>query len=218
MEVFSFHATKFFHTIEGGAIVTNNPEFASQARQIRNLGFTETGIVARHGTNAKMNEISAAMGLAMFADLKTLIEHNQKNYSLYRRALANLPGLKVISYDKSESQNYQFIILEIDKELTGISRDEIQKVLEFENIFTRRYFFPACHHMTPYLERPGVRHGNLTTTEMMSEQLLALPTGNTVSEIDIRKICQIIHLVVTNAGAIKTERKQRTRSAILQNN
>lgn len=218
MEVFSFHATKFFNTIEGGAIVTNNPIYADRARQIRNLGFSKDGVVACHGTNAKMNEISAAMGLTMFSDLNSLIKKNLANYRQYRHELVDLPGLKVVSFDDFDHQNYQFIVLEIEHETTGISRDEILKVLENENVFGRRYFYPVCHRMAPYLDRPDAIQGNLMNTDIMSKRLLTLPTGNTVSEQDIRQICQIIQTVLTNPEAIKAEIQQPTRHAILQKN
>ena len=123
-EVFSFHATKFFNTLEGGAIVTNNDDLAKKVRLMKNFGFSGYDNVTYIGTNGKMNEVSAAMGITGLESLDDVISTNFQNYKTYRQELANIPGLKVIEYNEKEKNNFQYIIVEMDQSLTGIHRDE----------------------------------------------------------------------------------------------
>ena len=149
-EVFSFHATKFFNTFEGGAIVTNNDDLAAKIRLMKNFGFSGYDTVVSIGTNGKMNEFSAAMGLTGLENLQQFIQTNHENYKEYQKNLSRIPGIRLIDYSNTESCNYQYIVLEIDEELTHISRDRIQEILQKENILARKYFFPGCHNMEPY--------------------------------------------------------------------
>ncbi|HYU99860.1 MAG TPA: aminotransferase class I/II-fold pyridoxal phosphate-dependent enzyme, partial [Pyrinomonadaceae bacterium] len=127
-EVFSFHATKFFNTFEGGAVVTNNDELAGKIRLMKNFGFADYDEVIYIGTNGKMNEVSAAMGLASLDSLEEFVLANRRNYNQYRKELRDLPGVRLFAYDDSEKCNYQYIVAEIDEPVTGISRDELIKV------------------------------------------------------------------------------------------
>ena len=120
-EVFSFHATKFFNTFEGGAITTNDDELATKMRLMKNFGFSGYDNVIYVGTNGKMTEICAAMGLTGLESLHEFVEGNRKNYLLYKKLLEDLPGLKMVAYDESEKNNYQYIVFEIDEGLAGIS-------------------------------------------------------------------------------------------------
>ena len=216
MEVFSFHATKYINTVEGGAIATNNAEYARKARQIRNFGFSSDGKSVSYGTNAKMNEISAAMGLTMFENLATLISHIRANYHLYHQFLAGIPGLKMIKYPDREDQNYQFIVLEIDPDEAGISRDELLSVLETENIAARRYFYPGSHRLQPYADDPKIKKTGLPVTEQMCSRLMVIPTGTSINEEKIKVISRIIRLIVTQAQAIRTQIQASTHRALLQ--
>ena len=150
-EVFSFHATKFFNTLEGGAVVTNDDELAKKLRLMRNFGFTGYDKVSYLGTNGKMNEISAAMGLTSLESLDEFIAVNRRNYLRYREELRDIAGARVLTYDETESCNYQYIVLELDEAVTRIvSRDELWRILTAENVMARRYFYPGCHRMEPY--------------------------------------------------------------------
>lgn len=149
-EVFSFHATKFFNTFEGGAVVTNNDELAAKIRLMKNFGFAGYDNVIYIGTNGKMSEVSAAMGLTEIESLNEFITTNYHNYKQYQRGLLNLPGVRLLTYNQAEKCNYQYIVLEIDETITEISRDQLLKTLWAENILARRYFYPGCHRMEPY--------------------------------------------------------------------
>ena len=149
-EVFSFHATKFFHTLEGGAIATEDDMLAAALRLSRNFGFTGYDRVAGVGINAKMNEVSAAMGLTNLESIDSFIATNRRNYAAYRRGLSGMPGVRFVEYDERERQNYQYVVIEVDRLAAGLSRDALLRVLHAENVLARRYFWPGCHRMEPY--------------------------------------------------------------------
>jgi dTDP-4-amino-4,6-dideoxygalactose transaminase len=210
-EVFSFHATKFFNTFEGGAIVTNDDELAEKLQLMRNFGFADYDQVSCLGINGKMNEVSAVMGLTSLESIEEFIKANCRNYKKYKRLLAGIPGVSLMIYDESDKCNYQYIVLEIDKSITGISRDELQKILWMENIMARRYFYPGCHRMEPYnsyYPHAGLR---LPQTEDLTDRVLSLPTGTAVRPGDIDKVCQIIRFIMTHGDAVK-ERLRRQAS------
>lgn len=201
-EVFSFHATKFFNTFEGGAVVTNDDDLATRLRQMRNFGFANYDQVVRVGTNGKMSEISAAMGLTGLEALDNFISINQRNYTVYRNGLKDIPGVQLISYDEEERGNYQYIVVEVDEVLTGISRDNLVRVLFAENILARRYFYPGCHQMEPYRSLSPNAGSLLPETEKLARKVLSLPTGTAVSEEDINIICTIIRIAVRDSKAL----------------
>lgn len=206
-EIFSFHPTKFFNTSEGGAIVTNDDALAKKIRLMKNFGFSGYDNVVYVGTNGKMNEFSALTGLTNLESIDRFISVNSMNYDSYRRELNNLPGIGLIQYDQNEKCNFQYIVLEIDESITGLSRDQIVDILCAENILARRYFYPGCHRMEPY--RSYFPHAGLMLpeTEKLVKRVLSLPTGTAVSSEEIQKICQIIRLSVSN-GYETTKRMQ----------
>lgn len=195
-EVFSFHATKFFNSFEGGAIVTNDDGLATKIRLMTNFGFVGPDDVVYIGTNGKMHEISAAMGLTSLESLDTVIEVNRRNYHSYRLELEGIPGIKLVQYDESEKCNFQYIILEIDPERANVTRDQLAAVLWAENVRARRYFYPGVHRMEPY--RSYFPHAGLLLphTESLSKRVLSLPTGTAVDPDDIIKICTIIRTAI----------------------
>ena len=195
-EVFSFHATKFCNTLEGGAVVTNDDNLASKLRLMKNFGFSGMDNVIYIGTNGKMNEISAAMGLTSLESLEEFITANSKNYRAYQKCLSNIPGITLRTYDEREINNYQYIILEVDSNNAGISRDHLLNILHAENIRARRYFYPGCHRMEPYCSYYPNAGLLLPETERLSDRVICLPTGTAVYPEDIQKICHIIRLVV----------------------
>jgi dTDP-4-amino-4,6-dideoxygalactose transaminase len=213
-EVFSFHATKFFNTLEGGAITTNNDELAEKIRLMRNFGFTGLDDVIYIGTNGKMNEFSAAMGLTSLDSLDEFIETNRGHYHCYLGDLSNIPGIKIIEYDPKELSNYQYIVVEIDEEACGISRDFLVKILHAENIRARRYFYPGCHQMEPYRSYFPNAGMLLPETEKLVERVLTLPTGTGVETSDIRDICQIIRFILNNSSEISRNLHNQQRNLV----
>ena len=202
VEVFSFNATKFCNSFEGGAIVTNNSELADKIRYMKNFGFSDYDCVDFIGTNGKMSEVSAAMGLTSLESIEDFINTNRENYHQYLQELSNIPGVNLISYDKAEKCNYQYVIVEIDESITRINRDIIHQILWAENILTRRYFYPGCHQMKPLRSRIADMGLMLTNTRRLASRVLALPTGTAIGAKEISNIGQIIRLAATGGNTI----------------
>jgi dTDP-4-amino-4,6-dideoxygalactose transaminase len=210
-EVFSFHATKFFNTFEGGAIVTNNDELAQKMRWMTNFGFAGYDRVVYLGTNGKMTEIAAAMGLTSLESLDEFVSTNFHNYCQYKLALADIPGIQLVNYDERERNNYQYIILEIDETVTHLNRDQLVRVLHAENILARRYFYPGCHQMEPYRSYSPEAGLLLPETEKLASRALSLPNGTAVGEEEIHKICQIIRFGIANGQELSRRMAQETK-------
>jgi dTDP-4-amino-4,6-dideoxygalactose transaminase len=202
-EVFSFHATKFFNTFEGGAVLTNEGELAEKMRLMRNFGFSGYDNVIYIGTNGKMTEVCAAMGLTSLESVEHFVEVNRRNHLIYGRELEGIPGISLMAYDAGERANYQYLILEINELEAGLTRDEFVAVLGAENVLARRYFFPGCHRMEPY--RSYFPHSALMLpeTEKLCRRVMALPTGTAVDERAIARICEIIRAAVLKAVVVR---------------
>jgi dTDP-4-amino-4,6-dideoxygalactose transaminase len=195
-EVFSFHATKFLNTFEGGAVATNDDALAARMRLMRNFGFSGYDRVVHIGTNGKMAEVSAAMGLTSLESIDEFVAVNRRNYRQYRDALAGLVGVKLLQYDDREKNNYQYVVVEIDRLRCGVSRDRLLEILHSENILARRYFFPGCHLMEPYRSMYPSRKSRLAVTDRIAGRVLSLPTGTAVGDAEIATICSIVRLAL----------------------
>jgi dTDP-4-amino-4,6-dideoxygalactose transaminase len=186
-EVFSFHATKFLSTGEGGAVTTNDDELAAELRRVRNFGF-DGDRVAGIGINGKMSELSAATGLTALESRDAFVARNLENLAAYRAALDKVGGLRVWNPSSGERRNDQYVVVEVDEAAAGISRDEIVCALHAENVLAKRYFWPGCHRMEPYRSLQDWRSNQMTHTERLCDRLLQLPTGTAVSRNDIERI------------------------------
>ena len=204
-EVFSFHATKFLNTFEGGAVVTNNDQLAAKLRMMKNFGFVGYDDVESIGINGKMSEVCAAMGLTSLETLNEVIDTNYSNYRQYREELSNVDGIELLTYDATEQNNYQYIVTLVDDGVTGISRDQLMNLLWAENVRARRYFYPGCHRMEPYNSQLPSVAARLPITESVLQRVLLLPTGTALSPADISRICQIIKFAVSHGEEIKQQ-------------
>jgi dTDP-4-amino-4,6-dideoxygalactose transaminase len=193
-EVFSFHATKFFNTFEGGAIVTENGVLAEKMRLMRNFGFAGYDKVIYSGTNGKMTEMAAAMGLTNLEDLDSFVAINRRNYDLYRHGIEDINGLSLLKYDESEANNYQYIVAEVGSEYP-VSRDAIVEALHAENVLARKYFWPGCHNMEPYRSYYPNAGLVLPNTKRVAERVVVLPSGSTISEEDILAIVAVLKVL-----------------------
>lgn len=191
-EVFSFHATKAINSFEGGAIVTNDDALAARIRLMINFGFADYDEVSFLGANGKMSEPCAAMGLTSIEAMDGIFERNRRNHAAYAEGLAGLPGIALIAYDPAERSNHQYVVLEIDEEVLGISRDRLQQVLIAENVIARRYFYPGSHRAEPYRSLPQFQGLDLPVTDALCAKVLSLPTGTAVSKDEIAEVCAII--------------------------
>ena len=195
-EVFSFHATKFINCFEGGAVTTNNDELAEKMRLMRNFGFKGFDNVVYLGVNGKMSEVCGAMGLTSLEAMGEIVEVNRRNYLTYCEELQAVPGVSVISYDPAERNNYQYVVIEVDPDVCPRSRDEIIEALHAENVIARKYFWPGCHRMEPYRTTQPETWKRLPETERVAARVIVLPTGQTVDEETVRRVCGIIRKAV----------------------
>jgi dTDP-4-amino-4,6-dideoxygalactose transaminase len=195
-EVFSFHATKFLNSLEGGALATNDDDLAQTARLMRNFGFSGYDNVIHPGTNGKMVEACAAMGLVNLDSIDAIVAANRRNHDAYRDGLQALPGLRLLAYDEREANNFQYVVVEIGPEF-GVSRDRTVAALHAENVLARKYFWPGCHRMAPYADLYPDAAAGLPHTEAVAERVIVLPTGMAVSEAEIGVICDVLRVLRT---------------------
>ena len=202
-EVLSFHATKLLNSGEGGAVATNDDALAERMRLMRYFGFAGYDQVVYVGTNGKMGELSAAMGLTSLESIDEFVAANRANHAAYAAELADIPGLTLLAYDDAERSNYQYVVLEVEEEQSGLTRDELQRVLWAENVMARRYFYPGCHRMEPY--RSYFPHAGLLLpeTEALVRRVLTLPTGTAVDDAIVARVCGILRAAVHDAPRVR---------------
>lgn len=194
-EVLSFHATKFFNTFEGGAVLTNDDELAEAMNLMRNFGFVGIDNVIHPGTNGKMIEIAAAMGLVNLEAIDSVLEANIRNYQTYHEGLSGIPGVSLLTYNNIERNNYQYIVIEI-ADGCQVTRDELVEALRTENVLARKYFWPGCHKMKPYSELYPHADLLLPNTRKVSNRVIVLPTGPTMDDDIVKTVISIIRVFV----------------------
>ena len=206
ISVLSFHATKFFSTFEGGAVATDDDELAGRIRLMMNFGFG-----GRHkdrvdfvGINGKMTKVCSAMGLAMLDRVEELREMNRLNHASYGEHLKGIPGIRLCEPSPElTARNWQYVIVRVEKDDFGLTRDELVAVLEAENILARRYFYPGCHRMEPYVNEFPNKGRLLPVTDRVSETVISLPTGEAVDRGAIGRIAGILRLARDSAEKVK---------------
>lgn len=190
-EVLSFHATKFFNTFEGGAVVTNDGELAERMRLMRNFGFVDFDEVVYPGTNGKMTEVCAAMGLVNFDAIDTFIARNCANHLAYSEVFERSEHLHLCQYDSASTGNHQYVVAELSPSVSEY-RDKLVLDLHAENIRARKYFWPGCHAMEPYRSLFPHAGVHLPNTVLVAERVIVLPTGTAVKPDDCARIGEFI--------------------------
>lgn len=201
-EVLSFHATKLFHTFEGGAILTNDSELAKKLRSLRNFGINGTDHSDYLGTNAKMNEVSAVCGLSMLPEMPKVISKLKSIHSKYASALNGVRGVSHITFSKDISHNGQYFPIFIDKELFGINRDQLWAYLWSRGIQSRRYFYPTLNMSEPYRSSTPQDMNVFPVSERVSESVLCLPCYFDLSDAAIQRISETIIFASKNTDQI----------------
>ncbi len=202
-EVFSFHATKFLNSFEGGAITTHDTKLAEKLRLMRNFGFAGYDRVIELGTNGKMTEVCAAMGITSLEAIDDLIEVNRRNYHHYVTEFAALQGVSVLEYSSRERNNYHYIVIEVDAHRCPLNRDELVAVLHAENVLARKYFWPGCHGMQPYASDPPDARHSLVQTDRVAAQVIVLPNGQSVNTVDISRVSEILRIAIQRAPDVR---------------
>ena len=196
-EVFSFHATKFFNTFEGGAVVTNDDELARKLRLMRNFGFAGYDNVIFPGTNGKLTEIAAAMGLTNLDDIDHFMAVNRRNHQLYEAAVSGINALRLLTYDEHQRNNYQYVVVEVDPAFPA-TRNRVIEILHAENILARKYFWPGCHNMQPYRSFYPHAHLMLPNTIDVAERVIVLPTGSSVEADHIAGVTDVLRFLASS--------------------
>ena len=202
-EVFSFHSTKWLNSFEGGAVVTNDDALAATVRLMGHFGFQGVDDVVSIGTNAKMTEVAAAMGLASLESADAFRAANRRTYLQYQEQLQDIPGVSVMRYGGTDQYNFQYIVLEIDEKFARLTRDQLHRLLQAERSLVRRYFYPGCHRMEPYRTLFPDAGRRLPHTEALADRILLLPNAAGVGEDDVTVLCAIIRWAVQRGDAIK---------------
>jgi len=189
--MFSFHATKAFNSIEGGALTYNDSRLCKKLKEFKNFGLVDGEQINETGTNAKMNEFQAAMGVCNLRHINEVIEKRKCLSELYRNALKNIPGIKLLPIQENVQTNYAYFPVIFDT-VNGcpVDRDTVKAELEKHNIFARRYFYPITADFPCYEEYR--KRNDTPIARDISNKVLSLPLYADLATEDAEKICQII--------------------------
>lgn len=188
--MFSFHATKVFHTIEGGAITTDDRELVSKLWKLKDFGIKNEEIVDGIGANAKMNEFCAAMGLCNLDHIDEEIAKREKVTGRYRENLADVKGITILQPQKDVKPNHAYFPIVVDEKGFGADRQAIYDRLRENDIYTRKYFYPLTSDMDCYR---GRFDSSLTpVAKQIAERVLTLPMSAHLTGEDVDRICDII--------------------------
>ncbi|MHC4322792.1 MAG: DegT/DnrJ/EryC1/StrS family aminotransferase [Planctomycetota bacterium] len=194
MSMFSFHATKPYHSLEGGMLAFHDPGLKDVFDYLKNFGFASEVDVVIPGTNAKMNELQALMGSMMLKYVDELVEKQRRITGIYRERLKNIPGIKLPpKLPPDVRYNYFYVPIEVDEKEFGLSRDELYEELKKYNVYARRYFYPLVCDYSCY-KSLSVRHP-LTVARKVASRILTLPIYRDLSLKDVRSICDIIVMI-----------------------
>jgi dTDP-4-amino-4,6-dideoxygalactose transaminase len=186
--IFSFHATKVFNTIEGGAVTYKRNELKEKLDQIKNFGITGPESVESVGGNAKMNEFQAAMGICNLRHVDDEIEKRKKVVERYRERLSDIKGIKLYEEKENIKSNYAYFPVLFDG--YKAKRDEIYEELKKNNIFARKYFYPLTNEAQCYKNKFNVEE--TPTAKYVSDRILTLPLYADLELSDVDRICDII--------------------------
>lgn len=188
--IFSFHATKIFNTIEGGAVCYQDEEYGRKLYRLKNFGIRNEEVVDGVGANAKMNEFEAAMGICNLRHVGEEIRQRARVAEYYRERLDGVSGLRMNQTQKEVASNYAYFPVIIDPEQFGMTRDELQCQLKQNNIYARKYFYPLTSQFDCY--RGRFECGETPVAEKLSQQVLTLPMYGSLEESALDEICSTI--------------------------
>jgi dTDP-4-amino-4,6-dideoxygalactose transaminase len=192
LSVMSFHATKVFHTFEGGAIVCHDNATKKRIDNLKNFGFVNETTVNAPGINAKMNEIQAAMGLLQLKYIDGVIEKRKQIADLYREGLNDIEGISFMNDITEVKHCYSNFPVLIDKEKYGMSRNFVYERLKKHNIFTRRYFYPLISQFPTYRGLESAKPGKMPIAEKVTEKVICLPLYPNLDYDIVKRIVKLL--------------------------
>lgn len=187
--VFSFHATKVFNTIEGGAVTFQDEDLGRELYGLKNFGIRGPELVDSVGANAKMNEFQAAMGLCNLRYLEREIAKRKQVAETYDKLLSDIPGICVSMIQANVKKNYSYYPIRVTEDVFGCTRDDIYDELQLKNICARKYFYPLTNQFECYKNRFNY---NVPVAERVSNEILTLPLYADLGVDEVEKICEII--------------------------
>ena len=191
ISMFSFHATKLFHSLEGGMLIFREAGLKGLFDYLKNFGFKNEVEVVMPGTNAKMNEMQALMGMQVLKYLEEIIQKRSRITAVYRNNLKEVPGIRLVPTLSPDIQyNYAYMPIEVDEQEFGMSRDALYEKLKEWNVYTRRYFYPLICDYSCY--RDISVNGSLPVARRVADRILTLPIYESLEISDVETICEII--------------------------
>lgn len=192
MSTLSFHATKVYGTIEGGALVCHSAEMKHRIDNLKNFGFRGETIVEDPGINGKMDEVRAAFGLLNLKQVDAAIDRRHEVALRYRKVIDQIEGLSYLQEKQNIRYNYGYFPIFVDEVQYGMSRDALYEKLKENNIFGRRYFYPLISTFNPYNGYPSANPDNLPVATMMADRVLCLPMHHVLTDDDINRVIDVI--------------------------
>lgn len=193
LSILSFHATKTFNTIEGGAIICHDAVTKQKIDQLKNFGFVDEVTVVAPGINAKMNELQAAYGILQLDTIDKQIEKRKKTAKIYRELLTDVDGIRFLDDIEGVKHNYSYFPIFIENKYP-LKRDELYQKLKDNNIFARRYFYPLISDFSTYSEYPSASQEKLPIAAQMANEVICLPIYPELSIKEIMYITKLIEL------------------------
>jgi dTDP-4-amino-4,6-dideoxygalactose transaminase len=192
LSILSFHATKVFNTIEGGAIVCHDEKTKKRIDFLKNFGFADEVTVVAPGINAKMNELQAAYGILQLKYVNDAIERRRILSQIYTQRLDNIPGIRLLALRKNLQYNFAYFPILIDKVKFGSPRDDVYNRLKKNKIHPRRYFYPLISQFPTYRALPSASPSHLPVAEKIAKEILCLPLYPDLTTDQINRIVDII--------------------------
>lgn len=190
--MFSFHATKLFHTAEGGALSFTDPNLKPRIDLLKNFGIKSPDEVVMPGINGKMNEIQAALGLLVLGYVHEETEKRKCIIQTYKDLLGDVDGITLMHEPAGVTISCQYFVIRIDEQRFGSSRDAVLNVLQEHNVIARKYFYPLCSEYTCYKQLPSANPGNLPVAHQVVQEVLCLPLYGRLQESTVQRICEIV--------------------------
>jgi dTDP-4-amino-4,6-dideoxygalactose transaminase len=190
--MYSFHATKLFHSAEGGALAFKDENLKKRVDLLKNFGIKNEEEVVMPGINGKMNEVQAALGLAVLELVNDERARRKKLLQTYHQLLKDVPGIEMVYLPKNVKNSYQYFVIRVNKEEFGKSRDEVYNQFKKYNVFTRKYFYPLCSEYTCYKHLPSSDPSNLPVAHGIANSALSMPFYGALKISDVEKICTIL--------------------------
>ena len=193
LSVLSFHATKVFNTMEGGAIVCHDAATKKRIDYLKNFGFAGETIVMAPGINSKMNEMQAALGLLQLKHFHENVKKRKKIIINYRQALTGIQGISFLPEPENTESNFAYFPIFVNEREYGMSRDQLYDKLKQNNIFGRRYFYPLITEFPMYKGLDSAKPSNLPVAEKIAEQVICLPIYPDLNIEMLNRICLSIN-------------------------